>query len=109
MEKSDLAEAGAFARKAVATDTASAEAHHLLGRVLLEAGDLRASASELEAAKQLAPDSPLVRSHLAMVYTKLGRPQEAKAEAAAFLVLKNKEEVMASPQEKLGGALEKAH
>ena len=109
LEKSDLAEAGAFARKAVATDTASAEAHHLLGRVLLEAGDLRASASELEAAKQLAPDSPLVRSHLAMVYTKLGRPQEAKAEAAAFLVLKNKEEVMASPQEKLGGALEKAH
>ena len=37
-----------------------------------------------------------------MVYTKLGRPQEAKVEAAAFLALKNKEEVMASPEEKLG-------
>jgi len=37
-----------------------------------------------------------------MVYTKLGRTEEAEAEFAAFLVLKNKEDVMASPQEKLG-------
>jgi len=109
LEKSDLAEAGALARRAVAKDAYNAEAHHLLGRVLLDIGDLRASAGELETAKQLAPGSPLVRSHLAMVYTKLGRTQEAKAEAAAFLALKNKEEIMASPQEKLGGTLEKAH
>ena len=102
LEKNDLAEAGALAQRAVAGDSNDAEAHHLLGRVLLANGDLRASASELETAKQLAPDSPLVRSHLAMVYTKLGRPQEAKVEAAAFLALKNKEEVMASPEEKLG-------
>jgi tetratricopeptide (TPR) repeat protein len=109
LEKSDLAEAGALARRAVAADSNNAEAHHLLGRVLLETGDLRASVSELETAKQLAPDSPLVRSHLAMVYTKLGRTQEAKVEAAAFLALKSKEEVMASPEEKLGVTLEKAH
>ena len=44
-----------------------------------------------------------------MAYTKLGRMQEAKAEAAAFLALKNKEEVMAPPAEKLGGTVEKAH
>ena len=109
LEKSDLSEAGTLARRAVAADSNVAEAHHLLGRVLLETGDLLASASELETAKQLAPGAPLVRSHLAMVYTKLGRPQEAKAEAAAFLALKNKEEVLASPEEKLGGTLEKAH
>ncbi len=109
LERSDLAEAGAFARRAVAADSNDAEAHHLLGRVLLETGDLRASASELETAKKLAPDSPLVRSHLAMVYTKLGRPREAKIEAAAFLALKSKEEVMAPPEVKLGGTLEKAH
>jgi tetratricopeptide (TPR) repeat protein len=109
LEKSDLAEAGALAGRAVAADSNDAEAHHLLGRVFLETGDLRASASELETAKQLAPDSALVRSHLAMVYTKLGRQQEAKVEAAAFLALKSKEEVMASPEEKLGGTLEKAH
>jgi len=35
--------------------------------------------------------------------------QEAKVEAAAFLALKNKEEIMASPEEKLGGNQERAH
>jgi hypothetical protein len=44
-----------------------------------------------------------------MVYTKLGRTQEAKAESAAFLALKNKEEVMASPKEKLGEMRGKTH
>ena len=67
------------------------------------------SLSELETAKQLAPDSPGVRAHLAMVYSKLGRAQEAKAESAAFLTLKNKEDVMASPKVKLGETQEKAH
>ena len=60
-----------------------------------------AAAAELEKAKQLAPGNPLIRSHLAMVYSKLGRTQEAKAESDAFLALKNKEEVMESPREKL--------
>jgi Flp pilus assembly protein TadD len=63
----------------------------------------------LETAKQLAPDNPGVRSHLAMVYTRLGRRQAAKAESAAFLALKNKEGVMAPPKEKLGETREKAH
>ena len=57
--------------------------------------------SELETAKQLAPDSPGVRSHLAMVYSKLGRTREAKAESDAFLTLKNKEDVMAPAKVKL--------
>ena len=109
LEKAEVAEAGNLARRATGADSKNAEAHHILGRVLLANGDLRASASELETAKRLAPDSPGVRSHLAMVYTKLGRTQEAKAESAAFLVLKQKEDVMASPKEKLGGAREKAH
>ena len=101
LEKADLAEAGLMARRAVGADSRNAEAHHLLGRVFLANGDLDASLSELETAKQLAPESPGVRSHLAMVYSKLGRTQEAKAESDAFLALKNKEEVMESPREKL--------
>jgi len=109
LEKAEVAEAGNLARQAAGADPKNAEAHHLLGRVFLANGDLRASASELETAKQLAPDSPVVRSHLAMVYTRLGRMQEAKAEAAAFLALKKKEGVMASPNEKLGEVREKAH
>jgi predicted Zn-dependent protease len=110
LEKSELTEAGVLARRATEADSSNAEAHHLLGRVLLAKGDLQASVSELETAKRLAPGSPSVRSHLAMVYSKLGRTQEAKAESAAFLVLKNKEEIMAPPDEKLGAtAREKAH
>jgi len=110
LEKADLAEAGSMARRAVEADSRDAEAHHVLGRALLQRGDLQASASELEAAKRLAPGNPAVRSHLAMVYSKLGRTQEAKAESAASLTLKNKEDVMASAEDKLGeNPREKAH
>lgn len=109
LEKGEANEAVALARQAANADPKNAEAHHLLGRVLFANGDLRASASELETAKRLAPDSPLVRSHLAMAYSKLGRTQAAKAESAAFLALKKKEDVMASPGEKLGEIREKAH
>ncbi len=108
LERAEIAEAEKLARQAAGADPKNAEAHHLLGRVFLANGNLRAGASELETAKQLAPDSPGVRSHLAMVYTRLGRRQEAKAESAAFLALKRKEEVMAPPKEKLGALREKA-
>jgi tetratricopeptide (TPR) repeat protein len=101
LEKADLAEAGSLARQAVVADSSYGEAHHLLGRVLLQSGELQASASELETAKRLAPGSPAVRSHLAIVYTKLGRTQEAKAESAASLILESKEDVMAPAEEKL--------
>ena len=101
LEKDDRAEASALAQRAVAVDSNDAEAHHLLGRIFLANADLHAAAAELEKAKQLAPGNPLIRSHLAMVYSKLGRTQEAKAESDAFLALKNKEEVMESPREKL--------
>jgi len=101
LDKNQLSEAAALARRAVELEPKSAEAHHALGRVLLAMGQLKSSAAELELAKQFAPDSAPVRSHLAMVYSRQGRTQEAKAEAAAFLSLKNKEEVLAPPEEKL--------
>ena len=109
-DKGDVAEAASLSRRAVDSEPDNAEAHHLLGRAYLEQGNLRASLSELEVAKGLAPDSPGVRSHLAMVYSKLGRAQQAKAESDAFLALKDKEGVMAPPQEKLGAIKrEEAH
>jgi tetratricopeptide (TPR) repeat protein len=96
-----LQEAGSLARRAAELDPKNAEAHHLLGRVLMSTGDLQGSIRELEIAKQLAPDSAIVRSHLAMVYGRLGRSQEAKSEAAIALALKNKENVLAPPEEKV--------
>lgn len=110
LEKGELAEAGQLAHRAVEADPNDAEAHHLLGRVCLSSGDLHTSLTELQTAKRLAPDSAAVRSHLAMVYSKLGRASDAKAESDAFLALKNKESVMAPAEEKLGATRqESAH
>jgi tetratricopeptide (TPR) repeat protein len=109
MEKAEVSAASNFARQAAAADPSNAEAHHLLGRAYLADDDWPPAASELETAKRLAPANPEVRSHLAMVYSKLGRTREAKAESAAFLVLKKKEEVMAPPKEKLREVQGKTH
>jgi len=109
LEKANRVEAGELARHAIEADPENPEAHHLLGRVLMENGDLHDSLSELATAKRLAPDNAGVRAHLAMVYAKLGRSQEAKAESAALLALKNKEGVMAPLTVKLRGAKEGAH
>jgi len=111
LDKADLVEADQLARKAVAADPGNAEAHHLLGRVLLTNRDFPASASELEAAKRIAPNSAPVRLHLAMAYRRLGRVREAEAESAVALVLKSKEEEVAPVKFKLGQAQakEKTH
>jgi tetratricopeptide (TPR) repeat protein len=101
LSRADGVEAGELAHKAIEADANNAEAHHLLGRVFLEQGDLKGSLNELETAKQLAPDIPEIRAHLAMVYSKLGRRQEAKAESDAFLALKSKEDVLAPAKVKL--------
>jgi len=102
LDKADLVEADQMARRAITADPGNAEAHHLLGRVLLTNREFLASARELETAKHLAPDSAPVRFHLAMAYKRLGRTREADAESAAVLVLKNKENVMAPANAKLG-------
>lgn len=102
LDSGNFAEAGLLSRRAVDADPKDAESHHLLGRVLLAKGDLQASLRELEMAKQLAPGNPGVRAHLAMVYSRLGRVKEAKAESAAFLNLKNKEDVMEPTPAKIG-------
>ena len=67
----------------------------------MQAGNLEESVRELESAKRLAPDSSTVRFQLAAAYRKLKRPQDAQREMAAFNLLKDKQQVMASPQEKL--------
>lgn len=101
LDRGELEEAASFGETAIKLEAKNAQAHHALGRVLLAKNQLHASARELEIAKELAPDSALVRSHLAMVYTRLGRRQQAKVEIVAFLRLKKKEGVLAPPEERL--------
>ena len=70
------------------------------GVSLLATDHVQESVKELETAKQLAPDGATIRSHLAMAYFRMGRKDEAKAEMAAFTVLKTKEGVFVPPAEK---------
>jgi predicted Zn-dependent protease len=100
LENDQLEEAASLAKRSIELEPKNAEAHHVLGRVLMATNHFSESASELENAKRLAPDSATVRAHLAMVYGRLGRLQEAKAEAAAYVTLKNHEEVLAPPKTK---------
>jgi len=93
-----LSEAESLAKRAIEIEPKNPEAHHALGRVMMATNHFSESASELETAKRLGPDVASIRSHLAMVYGRLGRQQDAKAEADAYLSLKNHEEVLA-PQE----------
>ena len=83
-----------FARKAVALDPSNARARYALGKSLLDTDHPQESIPELETAKKLAPRSALVRSALANAYRKTGQIEAAKREAAAFLELKDKEELL---------------
>lgn len=95
------AEALAPARRAVELDPQSARAHYALGWALLETGSFQESAHQLEIAKGLAPESSRVRFALSNAYKRLGRQQDSKREQAAFLALKDKDNVLAPLDDKL--------
>jgi len=101
-----LEQAVALAKQAAALEPNNPEAHGVFGDVLLRSGEAQQSLSELEVAKRLAPDSASVRFQLATAYRKLHRTADADRETKAFNLLKDRQQVMASPQEKLKGAPE---
>jgi tetratricopeptide (TPR) repeat protein len=75
------------ARKAVELAPASAEAHYVLGRSLLDSGKFEDALKELQAAAQINPGSPEVHFNLAKAYAKLGRPENAQRERERFAQL----------------------
>jgi predicted Zn-dependent protease len=88
LKRKDATAALPYARRAAAAAPNNFAARSALGRVLIEAGEFPAGATELEAAARLAPDSPQVRFALAGTYRRLGRAQEAEREQREFLRLK---------------------
>ena len=72
------------AKKACAITPQSSEARYLLGRSLLEEGQIPAAIQELETARRLAPNSPKVRFNLARAYARAGRDAEAQQERSEF-------------------------
>jgi len=63
-------------------------AHSVLGRLLVETGELQPGIQELERAENLAPESPQPRIALASAYAKAGRKEDAARERREFLRLK---------------------
>ncbi len=102
LETGQNSEALALARRAVELDPQSARAHCILGRALLETASFQESARELEIAKRLAPESSRIRFALSTVYKRLGRKQDSERERAAFIALKDKDNVLAPLGDKLG-------
>jgi tetratricopeptide (TPR) repeat protein len=78
------ASALAAATKAVEMAPESSEARYLLGRSLLEQGDIPAAIHELETARRFSPNSPKVHFNLARAYSRAERTTEAQQERAEF-------------------------
>jgi Flp pilus assembly protein TadD len=102
LENYNPEEAVGVAERAVTLEPKNARAHLAYGKALLASEHVSEAAHELETAKELAPESPAVRSALANAYQRLGRMQEAKRESQAFLSLKDKEEALAPVEKKIG-------
>ncbi len=81
------AEAIPFAQRALTLSPQSAEAHYLLGRASLEAGDDVTAVRELEIAAKLSPGSPEVHFNLAKAYARAQRTEDATRERATFAQL----------------------
>lgn len=77
-----------YAREAAAMQPASYQTHLYYGRLLLQTGQAKASAAELEAARRIAPDNPGVRLNLSKAYRALGRMDQASMELSEFERLK---------------------
>jgi tetratricopeptide (TPR) repeat protein len=80
-------EALPVAEQATLTDPRNFVARNVLGRTVLELGDVERAVRELEEAVRLAPDSPQAHFHLARAYQRAGRKEDADKARLAFMRL----------------------
>ncbi|PYV44364.1 MAG: hypothetical protein DMG06_06760 [Acidobacteria bacterium] len=64
------------------------QAHRDLARALAEKGDLTGAMEHLKKVIEMAPDEPTVHYRLALIYKRLDRKQEERAEMEKFQELK---------------------
>lgn len=88
LRNGDPASASAYARQAAEADPQSSIAHNVLGRALVDLGEVQNGIKELERSERLAPGNPQTRMALASAYAKAGRSADAARERAEFLRLK---------------------
>jgi tetratricopeptide (TPR) repeat protein len=89
LKRDQYADALPLAEKAVQLAPKLYAARNVLGRVLLELGQVDRSIKELEEGVKLAPSSPEMHFALARAYTRAGRKQEAARERETFKKLQD--------------------
>ena len=99
-------EAKPYAEQATQLSPNLFAAHHALGRIQFQTGDVDKAVDSLETARRLAPDSPEVRFSLARAYAKAGRAEEAARERAAFIKLDKARRTARSGLQSVGGEAE---
>ncbi len=86
--KRDFERALPYLQRAVEQKPDLGQAHRDLGRVLAEKGDSAGAIEHLKKVTQLAPDEPTVHYRLALIYKRLNRKEEERAELEKFQQLK---------------------
>lgn len=89
LKRDQFSDALPLAEKAVLLAPKLYAARNVLGRVLLELGQVERSIKELEEGVRLAPSSPEMHFALARAYTRAGRKQEAAREREIFKKLQD--------------------
>jgi tetratricopeptide (TPR) repeat protein len=82
--RAEYEEARPYAEKAAAIAPTFFAAHHAIGRIQLETGQIDQALAALETAARLAPDSPDVQYTLARAYQRAGRTEDAAKAREAF-------------------------
>jgi tetratricopeptide (TPR) repeat protein len=91
------AEALPYAEKAVAEDPALPSGQLVLGRALVETGDVKSGIEYLEKELQLEPGNLEAHLALAKAYSKSGRKEEARRERLQSLEITRGENALARP------------
>src|SRR4029453_11280639 len=81
-----------FAEKAVQIAPKMYAARNVLGRLLLELGQVARAITELEEGVRIAPSSPEMHFALARAYTRAGRKEDANREREIFKKLQDENE-----------------
>ena len=84
LKRDDYNTALPLAEKAVALDPKMFPARNVLGRILLQLGQVDRAIKELEEGARLAPTSPEMHYALGRAYRRAGREEDAKRETALF-------------------------
>jgi len=85
-----------FAEEAIRLYPRSPLGHYLLGRLLLDVGQVARAIEELEVARNLAPEEPRIHFALARAYARANRKADAERARETFVLLNKKAEEAAN-------------